>query len=89
MNVLIKLYDYLSQHTKVLWIGLSIIIMVLIASVCTLRYSEDIFEFLPVDEEYKESMDIYTKITEANRVVIIFEGQSPDSICNAIDAFAQ
>ena len=89
MNALIKLYDYLSQHTKVLWIGLSIIIMVLIASVCTLRYSEDIFEFLPVDEEYKESMDIYTKITETNRVVIIFEGQSPDSICDAIDAFAQ
>ena len=89
MNVLIKLYDYLSQHTKMLWGGLSIIIMVLVISVCALRYSEDIFDFLPVDEEYKESMDIYTKITEANRVVILFEGQSPDSICNAIDACTQ
>jgi predicted exporter len=72
-----------------LWIGFSIIVMLLVVSVCTLRYSEDIFDFLPVDEEYKESMDIYTKITEANRVVFIFEGESPDSICDAIDACAQ
>lgn len=89
MSALIKLYDYFSQHKKLLWIGLSIIIVMLVTSICTLRYSEDIFDFLPVDQEYKESMDIYTKLSEANRIVILFEGQSPDSICDAIDACAQ
>ena len=89
MTVLIKLYDYLSQHKKLLWLGLFCFILVQIVSVCFLHYSEDIFDFLPVDEEYRESMDIYTKIADANRIVILFEGQSPDSICAAIDACTQ
>ena len=54
----------------------------------TLKYNEDIFDFLPVDDEYHESMEIYTKISDANRIVIIFESQSPDSICAAIDEWA-
>lgn len=88
MNVLINIYDYFSQHKKLLW-GITIVLVVLFGVLtATLRYNEDIFDFLPVDEEYHESMEIYTKISDANRIVVIFESQSPDSICTAIDDWA-
>lgn len=88
MSVLIKIYDYFSQHKKLLW-GITILFVVLLGVLtATLRYNEDIFDFLPVDDEYHESMEIYTKISDANRIVIIFESQSPDSICTVIDEWA-
>lgn len=88
MSVLIKIYDYFSQHKKLLW-GITILFVVLLGVLtASLRYNEDIFDFLPVDDEYHESMEIYTKISDANRIVIIFESQSPDSICTVIDEWA-
>lgn len=88
MNVLIKIYDYFSQHKKLLWGAIIVLVVLLGLLTATLKYNEDIFDFLPVDDEYHESMEIYTKISDANRIVIIFESQSPDSICAAIDEWA-
>lgn len=89
MNVLIKLYDFLSQHKRLLW-GLVLVLLVgLLILAARLRYKEDIMDFLPVDGEYKESLQIYQQLSEAGRIVIIFEGNDPDSICEAIDAYAE
>ena len=88
MNVLIKIYDYFSQHKRLLWGAIIVLVVLLSVLTATLKYNEDIFDFLPVDDEYHESMEIYTKISDANRIVIIFESQSPDSICAAIDEWA-
>ena len=70
MNVLIKIYDYFSQHKKLLWGAIIVLIVLLGLLTATLKYNEDIFDFLPVDDEYHESMEIYTKISDANRIVI-------------------
>ena len=51
-----------------------------------MKYDEDIFSFLPKDEEYAESMRVFSQLNELSRIVIIFESHSPDSICSAIDA---
>lgn len=88
MDVLIKIYDYFSQHKRLLWGAIIMLVVLLGVLTATLKYNEDIFDFLPVDDEYHESMEIYTKISDANRIVIIFESQSPDSICAAIDEWA-
>ena len=88
MNVLIKIYDYFAHHKPLLWGATIVLLVVLAILTATLQYNEDIFDFLPVDEEYHEAMAIYTEITDANRIVIIFESQSPDSICAAIDEWA-
>ena len=88
MNVLIKIYDYFSQHKRLLWGAIIVLVVLLGVLTATLKYNEDIFDFLPVDDEYHESMEIYTKISDANRIVVIFESQSPDSICAAIDEWA-
>lgn len=89
MNALIKLYDYFHQHKRLL-LGLVLpLVLVLIILATRLRYKEDIMDFLPVDGDYKESLEIYQQLSEAGRIVIIFEGNDPDSICEAIDEFAE
>ena len=52
------------------------LVVLLSVLTATLKYNEDIFDFLPVDDEYHESMEIYTKISDANRIVVIFESMA-------------
>ncbi len=54
-----------------------------------LRFSEDIMDFLPVTDEYKESAGIYSLMSDADKIVVIFEGQDIDSITQAIDYFSE
>lgn len=88
MSVFIKIYDFLSTRR---WLVASLALLVTVALVLLasrLQYHEDIFDFLPQDDEYTKSMQVYTSISEASRIVVIFEGNDPDEIVNAIDEFA-
>lgn len=89
MNVLIKIYDRLKVHRRVAWGVLTALLVGLLALASQLRFHEDIVAFLPHDEEYAESMRVYSSLSEASRIVVIFEGGNPDSICMAIDAFGE
>ena len=88
MQFLLKTYDWLSSHKSVLWVSLTLVVALLIALSTQLRLTEDIMDFLPVGDEYKESADIYSKMSDADRIVVIFEGNNSDTICEAIDMFA-
>ncbi len=88
MNAFIKLYDWFTFHRKAVWVlGIALFVIMGVLSAC-LKYEEDIFAFLPQDKEYTESMQVYSSINEASRIVVIFDGTDPDSITQAIDAFA-
>ena len=89
MNLLLRLYDHLQTHRKTLWFSLFVVIGLLAFAAAGLHYKEDISDFLPADEEYRESMAVYEQISDASRIVIIFEGASPDSLCQAVDRFAE
>ncbi len=89
MNALIRIYDFFSTRRIWLWGGMVALTVVLIAIACTIRFHEDIFDFLPQDEEYAESMRVYASLSEASRIVVLFESDCPDSIPPAIDAFAE
>lgn len=89
MNGCIKTYDFFAKHKGGL-LALSVIVMgVLSFFALRLEYQEDIFDFLPTDDDYTESMQVYSSISEASRIVVIFEAENTDSIVNAIDAFAE
>lgn len=79
----IVIYDYLSSHKQLFWGGLSVLVFILIFLTTTLRYSEDIYDFLPLDEKSKTAMTIYQDVTEGNKIVVMF-----DSVA-AIDTFAE
>lgn len=92
MKWLLATYDYLCTHRGWLWVTLAVLTSCMVYLSATLRYKEDISDFLPVDETYKESMEAYEQMSEASRIVVIFRGNSeevqPDLLCEAIDRMA-
>jgi predicted exporter len=55
-----------------------------------IKFSEDISDFLPVDEHYKQSMAIYQEVASANKVVLLFHSdQGPDSIIEAVKLYEE
>ncbi len=89
MKGLIKIYDRLRLHKGLLGLSCALVVVGLIVLTLRLRYEEDIFDFLPQNADYTESMEVYSQLSEASRIVIIFEGNNQDSIVEAIDAFAE
>ena len=86
---LLRLYDWLQSHRRWLWIAFCCVLLPLFALALTLRYNEDIMDFLPVSDDDRESMVIYQQQQSANRLVLIIEGDEPDMICDAIDSCAE
>lgn len=88
--MVLRIYDFLHGHRMLRWgvLVVSTIIMVLGAS--TLSYREDIADFLPLDSEERQTMDIYQDISGADNLVVIFENASgEDTTMLAVDAFVQ
>ena len=88
--MVLRIYDFLHGHRMLRWgvLVVSTIIMVLGAS--TLSYREDIADFLPLDSEERQTMDIYQDISGAGNLAVIFENASgEDSTMLAVDAFVQ
>lgn len=70
-------------------IALMLIVVVCSVSMIRLDFNEDIMDFLPVDEHYKQSMQIYQEVASANKVVLQFRSEEgPDSIIAAVERFA-
>lgn len=72
-----------------MWTLLGICCSVLVALSLRINLKEDISDFLPQDNEYKESMEVFTNLSEASRIVFIYEGICRDSLCSAIDQTAE
>jgi len=88
-TLFLRIYDYLSTHRALLWGCMFGLLTLLIVAAVGLRYKEDITDFLPVDDEYRESMEVYQQLSDASRIVIIFEGEAPDELCDAVDQFEE
>ena len=82
-DVALKIYDFLRTHIVIKWSSLTFITVALIILLTKLTYKEDISDFLPVDSEEREALDIYQDISGADKVVITF------SNVHVIDDFAE
>lgn len=89
MSFLLRTYDWLTTHKAVLWSVLAVVVILLSVLASRLRFNEDIMDFLPVTDEYKESAEVYSLMSDADKIVVIFQGQDIDSICSAIDMFSE
>ncbi len=90
MQTIIKLYDYFSHHTKLLWSSLVVLTMALAYLVFSISYNEDISDFLPLDTSDREALDVYQNISGANRLYILFTNpDDADLTVEAIDHFAE
>ncbi len=90
----LKLFDYLREHRL---FGLSLFLILtalLLLSVSRVRFSEDISEFLPLDENGAKSMSLYQEISGASRIIAIVQAKDglqmdADDAVSLIDTFCE
>lgn len=82
---LLKIYDLLSAHRRWLWIGITAVLIVLVGLAVSLRYDEDIMDFLPITAEERESLKAYQAQQSASRIVLIIEGEDETQRNDALD----
>lgn len=91
MNIFLRIYDCFSHHRPLLWTLLAGMVVILAILCLRLRFSEDITDFLPLDKQHKEAVARYRDITQANRIMVIFDSgaqsEGTDSLLDAVDAF--
>ena len=81
---LLRLYDCFLTHRRWLWTGFAALCLILVALAATLRYNEDIMDFLPVTPEERAALEAYQSQQSASRLVLIIEG---DDELRRSDAF--
>lgn len=87
---MLRIYDYLHRHKAFLWVLLVFTTLFFASMASSLSYREDIADFLPLESEERQTMDIYRDISGADRMVVIFDnGGNADSTIQAIDLFVR
>ncbi len=86
MRLILKIYDYLAGHSKMLWTSLALLTAMFIGLVACLRYSEDISDFLPLGTDEQEQLAVYQNISGASRLYILFS--NPDDADMTVEAIS-
>ena len=91
-DFILRLYDYLQKHTALLVSSFCIITSLLVALVCRIDFHEDISAFLPLDRQYKESLQVYQDVSGASKLLVIFQAEDTtvidvDSLVLAMNDF--
>lgn len=88
MNFIVNIYDRLSKHSKLLWASFLGSIILFVALILHLNYSEDINDFLPLGTSEQEALAVYQKISGAERIYMLFDNpDDEDMTIDAIDYF--
>lgn len=81
---LLRLYDQLNSHRRWLWIGVVAVLLPLIGLAVSLRYNEDIMDFLPATEEERAAFAQLQAQESASQLVLIIEGEDEQQRTDAL-----
>lgn len=70
-RIILSLYDYFKKKPALAWVAFLSLTILLILSVLTLSYKEDISDFLPMDESNKTALAVYQDVSGANKIYAI------------------
>lgn len=76
MPFFIRAYDWLKAHPKVMPLALIAVTSLLLWGASRIRFTENITDFLPLNENDKAAMEIYAQLSDADRVMVIFTAQN-------------
>ena len=90
----LRIYDWLQQRRSLsVWLltGLTVILVIMVAS---LKYNENIYDFLPVSGNEQKAITLYQDISGGQRVFALFRSkdgsaENSDRLAEAVDSFAQ
>ena len=83
-QTLLRLYDWLSTHRRWLWIGVVAVLLPLIGLAVSLRYNEDILDFLPATAEERAAFERLQQQESASQLVLIIEGKEEQQRTDAL-----
>lgn len=87
-------YRFMRSHPTLRWLSLGLSMLLMVALVTRLSYKEDISDFLPLDSEHHNALNVYQNISGANNLFAIFQYRDttkadPDMMVAAIDRFVE
>lgn len=83
-----QIFDFLSSHKSLRRWSLVTVTGILAALALTLHFSEDITDFLPMENREREQMSIFQNISGADRIIITFSNPDDEErTVQAIDRF--
>lgn len=88
----IKVFSYMRRHRIVGVLSFVMMTMMLVVSVARLNYKEDIADFLPLDNNRQNALNVYQDIAGANKIFAIFQYRDmtkadPDNMVAAVESF--
>ena len=92
IDCFVKIFDFFSNKKPIFYLLLIAIICLLSITVSSLKYNEDIYDFLPMDSDQQKAISLYQDISGGKRVVAIFgmkDGKEVDTdlLSEAVDTF--
>ena len=91
-KIALKIYDFMQGHRRLCLLSFIVVSSLLFSLFLRLDFKEDISDFLPLEGNHKEAMQVYQDVSGASKIIAIFQGvdslsTNPDNIVNAIDYF--
>lgn len=92
VNFFLRIYDFLHVRKRIYYGLLLSFVAILIGMVSTLRYNEDVYDFLPMDERQQKAVSLYQDITGGQCIVTMIRmkdgmANSTDRLSEAVDTF--
>ena len=94
----LRIYDWLQQRRRLCMWLMAALTAVLIVMVASLKYNENIYDFLPVSGNEQKAITLYQDISGGQRVFAMFRmkersktsdtEQQSDRLIEAVDSFA-
>lgn len=93
IDFFLGLYDFFQKHKRMLWGVLVASVALLLILISSLKYNENIYDFLPFGEKDKKAMDIYQDISHSDRIIVLFSLKDSTAVdetrlAEAVDDFA-
>ena len=91
-RLVIRIYDYLQSRRLLCYMFMAMIVAGSILLTLRLDFNEDISDFLPNDQTYSKSMNIYKKTNSADRIFVVFQMRDTsktdvDRLIRAVETF--
>lgn len=92
VSFFLRIYDFLCVRRRLCYGMLCLLVLIQIGMVSTLKYNEDIYDFLPMDARQQKAVSLYQDITGGQRIVTMIkmkDGKEPnaDRLAEAVDTF--
>lgn len=86
------IYDYFRKHSGIAWMLCIVMTCVLVYSIVTLHYKEDISDFLPLDEDNQTALAVYQDISGANNIYALIgvkdtSAVEPQKLADGVETF--